>query len=231
MPKAENKRILLLPVLSDTKLNISKQKIDTLLDNLVEQGWYEWPNAIPDRLCENLLAEIETYAELGDLQRAGIGQGEQHQLNNSVRRDEIKWLNGRSDSQLHYFEVMQILQTEMNRALFLGLFEYECHYALYPQGGFYKIHRDSFKGQANRMVTTVLYLNPGWQTDWGGELVLYNDEQTKQIARISPELGKMVIFMSEQIPHEVLPTQQPRASIAGWFRLNTTTAGVIDPPR
>ncbi len=216
--------------MSDANLNFSPVQINALLDNLVEKGWYEWPNAIADSTCELLLAEIETYDELGVLQSAGIGRGEQHQLNNSVRRDEIKWLDGRSESQIQYFEAMRTLQTEMNRALFLGLFEYECHYALYPEGGFYKTHRDSFKGQANRMVTTVLYLNPNWQDDWGGELVLYDDFETLQLAKIKPEMGKMVIFMSEQIPHEVLPTKQPRASVAGWFRLNTSTAVTIDPP-
>lgn len=216
--------------MSDTLLNFTAENINTLIDNLVEHGWYEWPNAVTDSICECLLAEIETYDELGALQRAGIGRGEQHQLNNRIRRDEIKWLDGRSESQLQYFAGMQQLKTEMNRALFLGLFEYECHYALYPVGGFYKTHRDSFKGQANRMVTTVLYLNPDWQDDWGGELVLYDDMESQQIAKITPEMGKLVVFMSEQIPHEVLPTHQPRASVAGWFRLNTTTAVTIDPP-
>lgn len=172
-------------------MNFSSENIIALPDNLVEKGWHEWPHAISHSICESLLAEIETYDELGALQLAGIGRGEQHQLNHSVRRDEIKWLDGRTQTQLHYFELMQTLQTEINRALYLGLFEYECHYALYPEGGFYKTHRDSFKGQANRMLTTVLYLNPDWQENWGGELVL---------------------------------------SIAGWFRLNTSTAIVIDPP-
>jgi len=54
--------------------------------------------------------------------------------------------------------------------------------------------------------------------------------ESQQIAKITPEMGKLVVFMSEQIPHEVLPTHQPRASVAGWFRLNTTTAVTIDPP-
>jgi len=206
------------------------QIINSLLDNLVEHGWYEWPDAIPEHVCAALLAEIEHYDDLGALQRAGIGRGEQHQLNNQVRRDEIKWLDGRSEAQIEYFEAMETLQKEMNRGLFLGLFEYECHYALYPEGGFYKTHRDSFKGQANRMVTTVLYLNPNWQDDWGGELVLYDDLETHQIAKIKPKIGKLVVFMSEQIPHEVLPTQHPRASVAGWFRLNASTAVIADPP-
>ena len=43
--------------------------------------------------------------------------------------------------------------------------------------------------------------------------------------------GKLVIFMSEQIPHEVLPTRKPRASIAGWFRCNASVTGKIDPAR
>ena len=206
------------------------QNIDALLDNLVEKGWYEWPNAIPKSICHALLAEIETYDELGILQQAGVGRGDHHQLNKRVRQDEIKWLDGRSTAQLNYFEAMQTLQTQINRALFLGLFEYECHYALYPAGGFYKTHRDSFKGQANRMVTTVLYLNPNWQVDWGGELVMYDELETTKIATITPKLGKLVVSMSEQIPHEVLPTQHPRASIAGWFRLNTSTTVAVDPP-
>ena len=95
---------------------------------------------------------------------------------------------------------------------------------------FYKMHRDSFRGRANRMVTTVLYLNPQWQASWGGQLVIYNEEASEKLATITPEMGKLVVFMSEQIPHEVLPTLEPRGSIAGWFRCNTSLNGNIDPP-
>jgi SM-20-related protein len=41
----------------------------------------------------------------------------------------------------------------------------------------------------------------------------------------------MVLFLSEEIPHEVLPAHTDRASIAGWFRLNTSINNQIDPPR
>lgn len=211
-------------------MNITETILNPLLDNLVEHGWFEWPQAIDHSICLDLLADIERYEENGALQNAGIGRGDKHQLNQSVRRDQIKWLDGSSDVQITYLQMMEQLQCQLNRALFLGLFEYESHYALYQQGAFYKKHRDSFRGQANRMVTTVLYLNPDWQENWGGELVLYNEADTMEIARILPEIGKLVVFMSEQMPHEVLPTQQPRASVTGWFRCNNTTAVVLDPP-
>jgi SM-20-related protein len=38
----------------------------------------------------------------------------------------------------------------------------------------------------------------------------------------------VVIFLSERIPHEVLPATRDRYSIAGWFRVNATTGGRLD---
>lgn len=210
-------------------LEISPERIDELLDALVEKGWFEWPHAVSDELCQALLDEVETYDEEGALQRAGIGRGEVHQLNQEIRRDKIKWLDGTTLAQTTYLQQMAQLQYQLNRALFLGLFEYECHFAVYKRGDFYKMHRDSFRGRANRMVTTVLYLNPEWQASWGGQLVIYNEQASERLAAITPEMGKLVVFMSEQIPHEVLPTLQPRVSIAGWFRCNTSINGNIDP--
>lgn len=210
-------------------LNLTENILDSLLDALVEQGWFEWPNALDEELCLELLAEVESLDEEGELRRAGIGRGDALQLNKDIRRDQIKWLDNSTFPQQRYLKHMANLQCQLNRALFLGLFEYECHFALYKKGDFYKKHLDSFRGKANRMVTTVLYLNPDWQAEWGGQLVIYNEDSSQKLATINPRIGKMVVFMSEQIPHEVLPTLHPRVSIAGWFRLNNSIAGAIDP--
>lgn len=210
-------------------MNITTDTVNLLIDNLVNHGWFEWPNALPHALCLKLLEDIKRYDELGALQAAGIGRGDEFQVTQNIRRDQIKWFDGSSAAQIQYLENMSQLQFELNKALFLGLFEYECHYALYQKGDFYKKHYDSFKGQANRMVSSVLYLNPDWQSDWGGELLIYDEDSINSV-KIIPEIGKLVVFMSEQVLHEVLPTQQPRASVTGWFRLNNTTAITLDPP-
>ena len=88
-----------------------------------------------------------------------------------------------------------------------------------------------FKGQQNRVLSLVVYLNPGWQHEDGGELVLYRDESDAEGIRVTPLMGTVVVFLSEEFPHEVLPAQRDRYSIAGWFRVNTSLAGAIDPPR
>lgn len=198
----------------------------TLIDALVGQGWFEWPNAVSDALCQALLSEAAAHATAGALHKAGVGRGSRHQVNAAVRRDEIKWLTGETAAQQGYLLQMAALQAQLNRALFLGLIDYEGHFALYPAGGFYKKHTDSFRGAANRVVSTVLYLNPDWQAAWGGALVIDLKDPTQAPMVITPELGKLVIFMSEERPHEVLPTLHPRVSVAGWFRCSA--GGLVD---
>lgn len=210
-------------------LQFAQAEIDLMLDALVEVGYYVWPNALNESLCLALLHEVEGYEQNDDLDPAGIGRGDEHQLNQKIRRDKIRWLDGSTQAQVLYLQQMAQLQYEINRALFMGLFEYEAHFALYEKGDFYKKHNDSFRGKANRMITTVAYLNPDWKPKYGGELVIYNEEGDSELLNVLPEMGKLVVFLSEQTPHEVRITQQPRVSIAGWFRLNTSRAGVVDP--
>lgn len=122
------------------------------------------------------------------------------------------------------------MQVYLNRRLFLGLFSFESHFAHYSPGDFYKKHYDAFRGGANRILSIVVYLNHGWQPDDGGELVLYLDDKDREGIKVTPSFGSVAIFLSEEFPHEVLPATRDRYSIAGWFRVNTSTADRIDPP-
>ncbi|WP_249976048.1 2OG-Fe(II) oxygenase [Vreelandella olivaria] len=203
-----------------------------LVDALIEQGWYVGHNVINQELCYALHRELHHMAEHDVLDEAGIGRGQHHHLRKDIRGDAIHWLDRESDAQRRYLDAMANLQQALNQALFLGLFEYEAHFAHYPPGAFYQRHLDSFRGRANRVISTVGYLNPHWPSDGGGEMVIYHpDDPSREIARVVPEAGTFACFLSETIPHEVLPTRCPRASIAGWFRRNASLGGVLDPAR
>ena len=164
------------------------------------------------------------------LQQAGIGREAAFRVARHVRGDRIHWLDPHEPAQARYLAAMETLRLGLNRELFLGLFEFEAHFAHYPPGAFYRRHVDSFRGAANRMLSTVSYLNTDWQPGDGGELVLYGPDGPAELARIAPQAGRLVIFLSEEIPHEVLPARRDRYSIAGWYRLNASVAGQIDPP-
>ncbi|GGW45463.1 2OG-Fe(II) oxygenase [Vreelandella hamiltonii] len=203
-----------------------------LVDALVEQGWYVGRGVIDPALCQALQGELLHLAAHDALDEAGIGRGQQHLLRKDIRGDAIHWLDRESEAQRHYLDAMAELQRSLNQALFLGLFEYEAHFAHYPAGAFYQRHLDSFRGRANRVISTVGYLTPDWPADGGGEMVIYDpDNPSREVARVVPEAGTFACFLSETIPHEVLPTRLPRTSIAGWFRRNASLGGVLDPAR
>ncbi|MFB9146537.1 2OG-Fe(II) oxygenase [Halomonas alkalicola] len=211
---------------------LAPEALPRLIDALVEQGWYLGEGVLDADLCAELHAELTALAERDALEAAGIGRGQELQLRRDIRGDAIHWLDRESLAQRRYLEAMGEVQQALNRALFLGLFEYEAHFAHYPPGAFYRRHLDSFRGRANRVVSTVGYLNPDWPEDGGGEMVLYApDEPEREVARVRPSAGTFACFLAETVPHEVLPTRLPRASIAGWFRRNASLGGRVDPAR
>lgn len=207
-------------------------QLPALVDGLVARGWYVGKRFLGADLCRELLDELQLLQQREILQEAGIGRGEERTLRRDIRGDAIHWLDRESLAQRRYLALMGELQQQINVALYAGLFEFEAHFAHYPPGAFYRKHYDSFRGRANRIISTVLYLNPDWPTDGGGEMALYDEHDTeREVARVHPEAGTFACFLSDRIPHEVLPTRLPRISIAGWFRRNASLGGVIDPAR
>lgn len=202
---------------------------DSLLDGLVDQHWFVAENYLPEALCQQLLEDLQQLRAQSLLTPAGIGRGQEHLQDTKIRGDYTHWLDGNTPAQAAYLTIMRELKDTLNRELFLGLFEYECHYALYPPGAFYQRHLDSFRGRSNRKVTTVLYLNPDWQQADAGAMRIFHPDTGQPIMDVPPRSGTLVCFLSEELPHEVLPTQAERASIAGWFRCNASLNGIIDP--
>lgn len=206
----------------------SESVVDAACTGLREHGYVVLTDAIDPAWVAQLRADLQQSA----LREAGIGRANSHQHNTAVRGDQIAWFERDNPVQALWLDFCHELQTELNRRLFLGLFSFECHYAQYRPGAAYARHRDSFLGQANRVLSLVTYLNADWSDDWGGELVIYDPQNDAQeLVRVLPQQGTLVLFLSEEFPHEVRPASRDRQSIAGWFRVNTTDSNRVDPPR
>ena len=194
--------------------------VEILCDDLVRQGWSVQALAGRELMMSALRDEVARRRADETLDPAGVGRAEDHQLVRALRRDHIHWLDGATPAQQAYLGFAEALRIDLNRRLMLGLWRYEAHFALYEAGGFYRKHRDAFRGARNRIVSTVLYLNDDWSAADGGLLRLYADDEETVIGDVVPALGTIAVFLSEEVPHEVLPAHRPRASIAGWFRCN-----------
>lgn len=197
---------------------------------LESTGYVVTQDLLPSTLLNDLLTHLRSMDD-ARFSRAGIGRETDFQVNSFIRTDEIHWLEGTHPVTHEYFRWMEKFRTGLNRRLFLGLFDYECHYAWYPEGAFYKTHLDTFRGTDTRVISTVLYLNPDWQPGDGGELVLYRPDQGGVLETVQPRFGHMVFFLSGDFPHEVLPVKAPRYSVTGWFRKNNSLVDTIDPGR
>lgn len=186
--------------------------INKLIDSLSTQGWFVWDNFLT-------LPEINAIKTCipETLQDARIGHRDTLQGNKTIRGDQTIWLEPEMGAPvIRYLNRMERLRQELNGQLYIGLRDFETHFCRYLNGAFYKKHVDNPRGQGRRKITTVLYMNEAWQPGDGGELVVY-DKEDNQLFELEPLAGRMIFFMSEEFPHEVLPTALKRESIAGWF--------------
>jgi SM-20-related protein len=148
--------------------------------------------------------------------KAGIGDRNHQQLNESIRGDHIRWLeeNSTPEPLLLYLQRLHDLRQFLNRSLFLSLQDIEVHMTIYPSGTHYARHRDQFKRDDRRKLSVICYLNEDWLESQGGQLRMYLD--THQVD-VLPVAGRLVCFRSDQIEHEVLPASRDRRSLTGWM--------------
>ncbi len=198
--------------------------IDQILDDLHRQGYTIIEQAIDPTLIEQLLRDCINQQD--KFVSAGIGRRTDSQQNLTVRSDKTLWFEQKNAVQASYIKLLDDLKQQINRNFYMGLFDFECHYATYQTGDFYQKHLDAFRGQSNRILSTVCYLNT---QESGGELLIYDQKGETVIERLTPKAGTLVIFESERFPHQVLAATSPRYSIAGWFRTNNSSAEFIDP--
>lgn len=231
----------------------------SLIEDLAATGWAHAPGVLNADLVAALRAEAEAIDDAGATHAGRIGRGSVEARREQVRRTRIAWLDGSSPAQQRFLEGAEALRLEINRALFAGLFEFEAHFAVYPPGGFYARHLDAFAprpgaaanaalgpGAArSRVVSLVVFLNRSWGEADGGRLAIWPpmDDDTGRrpdlgaldtvpaAAEIAPEGGGLVLMMSERIPHEVRLSHADRYAIAGWYRVNASIAGAVDPLR
>jgi len=197
-------------------LKLETPDTEQLITAIASDGYAVIEDFLPAAIIGDLVNEALALQSAGSLRKALTGRD---QFSNAVqlRDDLIHWLDTpTSTAQQAYLQAMQSLRESLNQALYLGLFEFETHFAIYPAGGGYSKHLDQIRGSEARQVSSILYLNQHWPTDDGGELRLYLDESSHR--DIVPTGGKLVIFLSKRFWHEVLPAKRQRISLTGWFR-------------
>lgn len=93
-------------------------------------------------------------------------------------------------------------------------------------GGFLKVHVDFNvhpKLQLDRRLNMLIYLNEGWDEEWGGHLELWNEDVTECVEKILPSFNRTVVFSTTETsyhghPHPLAcPPGHSRKSLSFYY--------------
>jgi Predicted proline hydroxylase len=199
-------------------MNIHSPQFHDIATALADDGWCVVPDFLSSAQTLALANECRAMRDAQRLTPARVGT---LRTATPLRGDSTHWFqaDALSAPQQAFTDRIDALRVTLNRELMLGLVECESHYAVYPPGAGYTRHLDRLRDSDARVVSAVFYLNPAWRVADGGALRLYLADGSSR--DIFPHAGTLLLFLSAQFEHEVLPATRERMSIACWMRQRT----------
>jgi SM-20-related protein len=193
---------------------------EKIIQDLLKQNYSICDNFFEFKLIDSLRDRLKILHNDSELKKAAIGNKVNESISKAIRGDYIQWIDERqaNPEERLFFEAINTFKNYLNMTCFMGILHQEFHYAVYPKGTFYKRHLDTFQNDDRRKLSMVCYLNDAsWDKANGGELVIYPENSNEVI--IHPLPGRVVIFESQLLEHEVRPVlNDMRLSITGWLK-------------
>lgn len=75
-------------------------------------------------------------------------------------------------------------------------------------GGYLGVHADFTEHKyygLSRRLNVLIYLNEGWQSEWGGHLELWERDLSRCARRVQPNLGRCVVFSTDDTSYHGHP--------------------------
>jgi len=195
---------------------------EKVIDGLVEQKYSIVDDFFSAEEVQELRAALMRKYEEDQFKKSAIGNLANEKIIDAVRGDFILWLDeiNAEGAERMFFNKLRDFTQYLNRTCFMGITKQEFHYAVYPEGTFYKRHLDTFMNDSSRKLSVVCYLNDeDWKPEYGGELTIYfNKDGVEGSNDIYPLQGRLVVFESQELEHEVKPVNKKRLSITGWLK-------------
>lgn len=194
---------------------------EPIIEGILNDGYGVVDGFLTEPEAQALAQRLHKRRAEGQFKAAGIGN-QQVTVEKQIRGDEIFWLDAAeaTPEEAVYLNRIKDFIQYINQTCYLGLQDYELHYALYPPGTFYRRHLDRFRTDSRRKLSVICYLNDDWQEADGGQLAIYlpSDDAPERIETILPVSGRLVCFESDRLEHEVLPATRERLSVTGWLK-------------
>jgi len=191
---------------------------DAIGAGLADAGRVVVPAFVSDDLVRRLRERARSLDRDARFAPARVGRAGSRTERADIRGDRIAWLDATTTdaAERELAAALDGVRLAANRALALGAFDGEFHFAIYPPGAGYARHRDRFRDDDARVLSCIVYLNLDWRDGDGGHLRFHDDGGASMDVR--PDGGTLVAFLADRHEHEVLPATRERMTVSGWFR-------------
>ncbi|GLI61955.1 hypothetical protein VaNZ11_004518, partial [Volvox africanus] len=221
------------------KVNEILQKVADTLD---AYGYAVLDNYISDAVIKGSRAELRVMEPHYSPGMIWVGKeaeaGAQISVS-SVRGDIVLWLDDQALNATAFvkdgvrrecsFLQLQQMLADVDELVFEGLrprLSYlaglhrrsDAMMAVYPgKGTRFAKHVDNTTMDGRRL-TVLTYLNPGWLEKQGGALRLFPIRKgAAPVVDILPVSGRVALFLSAEVAHEVMPAYAPRHAVTLWY--------------
>ena len=196
-------------------MSSAAHEFDQAAAALAVDGWCVLADLLTPAQTLALARECRAMHDGHQLSPAATGADRAH---TPLRGDATRWFvpSALSAAQQAFADRLDALRLALNHALLLGLVDSESHYAVYAPGAIYARHVDQLRHDDARVLSAVFYLNHAWLDADGGALRLHLADRSHR--DIYPRAGTLLLFLSAEFEHEVLPATRQRMSIACWMR-------------
>ena len=192
-------------------------QFDLLIDSYLENNIGIDVDFLTEKLSAGLQQNIHQLQQDDKMIFAGVGNETVMDTNQKMRGDKIYWMDKSHDNifEQEFLHHIEKFIERLNSTCYTSINDYEFHYAVYEEGAGYKRHKDQFRNDSNRKYSLINYLNKNWLEADGGQLIIY---QKNESLKIQPQSQTAVFFKSDEMEHEVINAKHRRLSISGWLK-------------
>ncbi|EFJ49684.1 hypothetical protein VOLCADRAFT_104259 [Volvox carteri f. nagariensis] len=212
------------------KANKVNEILQRVADTLDAYGYAVLDNYISEAAIKGARAELKVMEPHYSAGMIWVGKeaeaGAQISVS-SVRGDVVLWLDDQALNATAF--VKDGMLADVDELVFEGLrtrLPYlaglhrrsDAMMAIYPgKGARFAKHVDN-TAMDGRRLTVLTYLNPGWQEQQGGALRLFPvREGAEGVVDVLPLAGRVALFLSAEVAHEVMPAYAPRHAVTLWY--------------
>ena len=144
---------------------------ESIIEDLMQQQYSVVDNFFPEAEVIALRTNLIAKYEADRFKKSAIGSRVNEEIDKTIRGDFILWIDETKTDVIEqlFFQKINELVSYLNRTCFMGILQKEFHYAIYPEGTFYKRHLDTFQNDDRRKLSIVCYLNEAnWPKENGG---------------------------------------------------------------